>query len=87
MIEQGHRVGYNLKTFVQTAIVLAVDMFKTVVAYVHNFGSIIVNLATAIHLKLNTEETVACAVKDWIGLVIIILDVIVTAAILVTMIA
>ena len=75
MVGQGHGMGNDLEPVLQTAVMLAVDMFIGAVANTKDLSSGTFRFATFIDLQLYTEVTGACAIEDRLGFVVIVVNV------------
>ena len=74
MVFKHYRVGNKLKSLVQTAICLDVQVFGVRIGDIQQFLSVTVYRAATINLQFNTEMAQALAVKHQIGRVAVFVD-------------
>ena len=74
LIFKRHRMGHEFKPFIQTAIMLDIDILSIPVGYVQQFLSFGLILAALVDLKLHAEKAGAIAVEVGCRAVAVLVD-------------
>lgn len=79
MIVEGHGVSHYFKALVETAVVLAVNVFCVAVSDAKDIFSIFIVFACTVDFELYSEISRAFAVEDWLGFKIVVLNAVAAA--------
>ena len=75
MVGKRHGMRHHLKAVVQRAVVLAVEIFKTVaVCNGHDLGGVVIVLTGSVHFQLHAKIAITVPTEQRLRLVIVVLD-------------
>ena len=75
MVSERHGMRHHLKAVVQRAVVLAVEIFKTVaVCNGHDLGGVVIVLTGSVHFQLHAKIAITVPTEQRLRLVIVVLD-------------